>query len=292
MIHTLRKLAREIHRRSVWQVLAAYLLLSLAVLGLVDRLTPMLGLPLWTDEMALALLTIGLPLVLATAVVQGGLPGLGIVDVVDPNELEGRAPEEVHVIPDTHPLHRVGILTWRNAVLAGVMGASLLVTSVVAYLAMWAFGIGPVGSLAAQGIVGPQDTLVVADFANGTDDPTLGSAVRSLFEAELDRSTLVNVLRWDTPDRARELPAAAASHDPLDLARRGVAKLLISGEVVSVDDGYRLYVRILLPDGTALAGFGRTASGRGDIVEQVRRLSVRLRERLGESMRTIRAEES
>lgn len=292
MIHTLRKLAREIHRRSVWQVLAAHLTLSVAVLGLVHVLTPVVGLPLWTPEMALALLTIGLPLVLITALVQGGLPGLRIVDVVDPNALEGRSPEEVHVVPEAHPLYGAGILTWRNAVLAGVMGAALMVTSVVAYLAMWAFGIGPVGSLAAQGIIAPQDTVVVVDFENGTDDPTLGSAVRSMFEAELDRSTLVNVLRWDTRDSAPALPAGAGAPGPVDLARAGAARLVISGEVVAVGDGYRLYARILLPDGTVLAVFGRTASGRDDLTEQVHRLSVRLRERLGESLRDIQAEES
>lgn len=289
MLHALRKLARDIHRRSVWQVLAAYLLLGYCVFELVDLLTAILGLPLWTPSMAFALLGIGLPIVLATAIVQRGLPGLRMVDVVDPNELEGRSPEAVHVIPEEHPLYGAGVLTWRNAVLAGVMASALLVTSVVAYLAMWAFGIGPVGSLSAQGILEPQDTVAVADFANRTEDPTLGRRVRTLLEAELARSTLVNVLDWSTRDTPAQLPSGSENRSPdgPPLGPVGRAKVIIDGEVTTVDEGYRVYARVVLPDGTMLAGFGRTASSADDLPAQVGRISVRLRERFGESVRQI-----
>ena len=73
-MHTLRKLAREIHRRSVWQSLSAYVVLSWGLLVLIDFGSIRLGLPLWTADMALGLILIGLPIIVATAVVQGGIP--------------------------------------------------------------------------------------------------------------------------------------------------------------------------------------------------------------------------
>jgi len=66
-VHRLRKLIREIHRRSVCQVLGTYLGVSWLGLGLVDPLTNVVGLPDWTSKMAFALLMIGLPTVTAPA---------------------------------------------------------------------------------------------------------------------------------------------------------------------------------------------------------------------------------
>ncbi len=151
MIHAIRKLAREIHRRSVWQVVGAYLVLAWATLGAVEWSTRAVGLPSWTPAMAWVLAVALFPLVVATAVVQEGLPGLRIQDEVDPNELEGLSPAEVHVIPEAHPLYGIGLLTWRNTVLGALSSAVLLVASVVAYISMWALGIGPDGIPAGAG---------------------------------------------------------------------------------------------------------------------------------------------
>mgnify|MGYP006969351928 CR=1 FL=1 len=268
MLHTLRKLAREIHRRSVWQVVAGYTLFWFLAYRAVVLGAGYLGLPFWTPSMAFVLLALGFPLVLATAVVQGGLPGLRIEDWADPNELEGLTPEEVHVVPDAHPLHGARFLTWRNAVLAGVMAAALFVTSVVAYLTMWAFGIGPVGSLAAQGFIEPGDGVYVAGFTGDTGEDE-SQPVRRLMERELARSTFVDVV-----DRARAD------------ARSG-ARLVVDGEVGREGSAYRVFARIRLPDGTLLAGFGRSAASADELPAAVAAVALRLRERMGESLREI-----
>lgn len=292
VLHTLRKLAREVHRRSVWQVLAGYLLLWLGAFELVEWLTVLIGLPLWTPGMAFVLLGIGLPIVLATAVVQEGLPGLRIVDEVDPNELEGLTPEEVHVVPEDHPLHGARLLTWRNAVLGGVMAGALLVTSVVAYLAMWAFGIGPVGSLAAQGILAAGDTVVVADFTNRTDDPALGARAHEILKTELARSSLVSILRR-APSGEEATPTGEGATpsdvpDAMELARREGVKLVVGGSIRATSDGgYAIEARLLLPDGTLVGGFDRAAGGRDELHEAIALLSRELRQRFGESLRRI-----
>jgi TolB-like protein len=71
----LKQLIHEIHRRSVWQVLGIYLVGGWLVLQVVDTLAGALNLPPWAASLALFLLIIGLPIVLATAVIQRGMHG-------------------------------------------------------------------------------------------------------------------------------------------------------------------------------------------------------------------------
>jgi TolB-like protein/Flp pilus assembly protein TadD len=70
-----KQLIAEIHRRSLWQVLGIYLAGSWVVLQAADTLTASLGLPDWVPRLSLVLLVILLPMVVATAFVQEGVPG-------------------------------------------------------------------------------------------------------------------------------------------------------------------------------------------------------------------------
>ena len=103
-MHALRKLARTARRLSVWYVLAVYLVASWIVVAATRAVTFAAGLPAWTPTLALVCVVAMLPLVVATALVQGGVPGLRIEDVADPNDLPGLTPDQVHVIPEEHPL--------------------------------------------------------------------------------------------------------------------------------------------------------------------------------------------
>jgi serine/threonine-protein kinase len=124
----LSRLIREIHRRSLWQVLGIYLAGGWVGLQLVDILVDSLGLPQWLPVLAIVLIALGIPLVLATAFVQKGGP----VGRRDPT-----------LLPDTgldggemgaaQPVESGGVrrlFTWRNAMVGGVM--ALAVWSVAA----------------------------------------------------------------------------------------------------------------------------------------------------------------
>ena len=69
-----KRLIREIHRRSLWQVLAIYVVVSWIVLQVVDVLANNFGLPPWFPAFALVFLLLGLPVVLAAAFVQAASP--------------------------------------------------------------------------------------------------------------------------------------------------------------------------------------------------------------------------
>ncbi|MEJ2482902.1 MAG: tetratricopeptide repeat protein [Gemmatimonadota bacterium] len=125
-----RKLISELHRRSIWQVLAIYLAGSWIALQVVDTLAETLNLPEWAPGLAFMLLLVGLPIVLATAFVQEGRGFGGDADLrmhsgtgrdrtpagrasgADPN-LERGTQEALDAT--------LSLFTWRNAVAGGVI---------------------------------------------------------------------------------------------------------------------------------------------------------------------------
>ncbi len=122
----MKKLIREIHRRSMWQVLGIYLGGSWAALQAVDVLAGNFGLPHWFPGLALGLLVLGLPITLATAFVQEGRPdtdGDGSAARASIAPPDPRAPREVSAPAPQR------LLTWRNALIGGA-GAALLWTGV------------------------------------------------------------------------------------------------------------------------------------------------------------------
>jgi hypothetical protein len=67
--------AERMRASRVWGVLAVYLGASWVVLQIVDVVKQNLGLPDWVFPFALLLLLIGLPIILATALLQGSSRG-------------------------------------------------------------------------------------------------------------------------------------------------------------------------------------------------------------------------
>jgi len=297
VLHPIRKLARAIHRRSVWQVLGGFLLMTWGVVAGADALTHSAGLPGWTPRMALVLMLLGLPVVLSTTIVQGGLPWLRIRDVVDPNERVGLTPEEVHVIPEAHPMYGTSLLTWRNAILGGVMAGALLVTSVVAYLTMWALGIGPVGSLIAQGALDPGDPVLVADFESRVVDARVARRVTEGVRGHLARSSVITVV---TREQLADALARAGYPGSTTLGREAALALMaraevaavVVGEVAAAGSGFRISASVLGGDGAVLASQVAIAEDTEQLESEVRVLSARLREKLGESLRAIRASDA
>lgn len=123
----LKRLLHEIHSRSVWQVLSVYVAGSWGVLQAVEMVQGATGLPDWILPSALVLLLIGLPVVLATAVIQGG-PQL-------PGHQESSARGEPATGPaiakrDTQSADAESptrFFTWRNTLLGGAGAAAVWV---------------------------------------------------------------------------------------------------------------------------------------------------------------------
>ncbi|MFQ5538643.1 MAG: tetratricopeptide repeat protein [Gemmatimonadota bacterium] len=299
-MHLLKTLIHEIHRRSLWQVTGIFLAASWGVLQVVEVVSESVGLPDWTQGMAFVLLLLGLPVVLATAFVQEGLPGAPAPQGGPDKGVKGSVPEpkdEGGAVTVAAPASETsGVFTWRNALLGGLGAFTLLGISLVAYFVMWTTGIGPLGSLAAQGVFKEGEPVILAEFENSSNDPTLGGVVTEALRVDLASSQVITLLGSSRVDEVlglmqRDPGGGLPPEIAREVAARAGVKAIIEGEVGSAGNGYILLATIRSADsGDALATFRRTARSADDVIEAIDGLSQDLREKAGESLRSIKAE--
>ena len=118
----MKKALQEIHRRSLWQVLGAYVMGAWLVLQVVDTLNNLFELPEWARYFAVMLLVVGLPVVLATAFVQKGA-----VHLAADMDSDADATTNEDSLEKTRGGRGVayGLFTWRRAIIGGVGGLAL-----------------------------------------------------------------------------------------------------------------------------------------------------------------------
>jgi tetratricopeptide (TPR) repeat protein len=291
----MKKLLHEIHRRSVWQVLGIYLAGSWIALQVVDTLNSTIGLPDWFPGAAFGLLAVGLPIVLSTAVVQGGLRP-------EPAEPAGSGGDASAALVETPtpvapvPTVATGVLTWRRAVIGGVGAFALLGFVTAGYFISRATGIGPAGTLVAQGLLEDQPKILLTQFASPSGDSLLARTATEALRTDLAESPAVilaePVFVRDALQRM-QLPSST----PLDsevgreLGQREGIGALVAGELSAVGDGYTISGQIVdVATGAALVSHRVDAKNANDILPAIDKLSKKLRERIGESLRTIRAD--
>lgn len=300
----LRRLVREAHRRSLWHVLGLYLVASWGALEAVAGLAESAGLPDWVPPAALVLLILGLPVVLATAVVQEGAPGAGTKGR-RASEAGGPAPSAGPGnlaagtgsldLPATRPSFLERHLTWKRVAVAGGLGVALIGVAVAGYFVLWSAGIGPVGSLEAQGVFEEGEAVVLADFADRSGDAALGPVVTEALRIDLVESpSLEPVPRDEVGEILERMEAGTGVALDTDAARevalRGGYKAVIDGEVAAAGSGYLLTASIRdAASGRPLAAFRETAGDEEEVIGAIDQLSQRIREKAGESLRSIKS---
>lgn len=310
MLDRIRRLIREAHRRSLWQVLGLYVVGSWVGYEVILELAEGVGLPRWVPPFAIVLFIIGLPLVLATAFVQEGLPmERGSASSPTPVEQPGgsgdqggdadsgaddrQAPGREPVPQRPGRAHR--ILTWPRAITAGVLAFALLGLGTTGFLAMRSLGIGPVGTLVAKGELDGRTPLVMAGFTALSGDSSLAAVVTEGLRADLEQSRFVTVAdRTRIDETLRLMMRTPGSRlDPTtaqEVAIRLGLKAVIEGDVGRAGGGYILTARVVTADsGRTLATFRETASDSTGLVPAIGALSHDLRERIGESLKTVHA---
>lgn len=301
---TLRRIVHEAHRRSVWQVLGIYLVGAWIGYQVILNVMQGFGLPDWVAPFALVLFVIGLPIVVATAFVQEGGPerrDFARAPAADPHDtvpgFTTPADELQTPAPASHsaaPAPAVHLLTWPKAILAGVLAFLLLGASTAGYMGMRNAGIGPMGSLVGRGELAASDAIVLARFSGAADDSTLAAAVTEAFRVDFEQSTIVrlvgpqqtaDVLRRMQRDPAAPMTEALAR----EIAEREGYKAVVTGEVNPVGSGYVLSARLVAADGRVLTSQRATAYSQDEVLAAIDELSKALREDIGESLRSIRA---
>jgi eukaryotic-like serine/threonine-protein kinase len=311
-MNRLRALIVDIHRRSIWQVLGIYLVGAWLGYQVIHALTDGLGLPDWVPAFAVVLFIIGLPIVVATAFVQEGPPLPPRLFPADPTLLpdvqrfgsddwsagSDAAHANAAVGTVAPPPGRGALLfTWRRALGGGLAAFLVLGLSAGGYMGMRVAGVGPAGTLLSRGDLTGQDRLVLADFNASGVDTLLASAITDALRIDLEQSRAVALVSAAFVQGAQQrmgaahggrLPEAVA----LELAQREGLKAVITGDIARVGDSFTINARVLrASDGEPLVSVREPARGEAELLDAVDRLSRRLRERVGESLRTVRASE-
>lgn len=283
-----RDLIREIRRRSLLRVLAVFAASAWLVLQVLDVLISNGIVPGWVFRGAFVLLLIGLPVVMATAFVQAADAGAGNGPAGGDAASPADATSQGRPVLSAHQR----LLTWRNALLAGVGAFALLGFAGTGYMGLRALGIGPFGSLMAQGVIERGAQVLLADFDGG--DREIADVVRRALLIDLAQSPLVRVLdrtdlggpieRMQLPEDTRITEAVATQ-----LAEREGYAAFVTGDVAPLGSGWVLTASIHGGAGfDRLAGFRETARTDAELVDAVERLSRAIRDRLGESLRSTR----
>src|SRR5213595_1159338 len=249
------------------RVATLFALAAVGVLSLVRLLVRVLGLPDWAFAGAVVLAAAALPFMLWTGAIERRRARAG-------------APHW---------------LTWRRALIAAGSGFGLLGIVTGTHAALRTLGIGPVGTLVASGVLAQRDRLVLADFENRTRDSTLGPSLTEALRVDLAQSGVIRLLDaaavGQALTRMGRMPGTPLD-PPLarELAQREGAKAVVHGQIDPLGRGYVVSAELVsAADGTALVSLRETAQDDGAIIAAVDRLSRKLRERIGESLKTIRA---
>jgi len=284
----MKNVIHEIHRRSLWQVLGIYIAVSWVVLQVVDVVGSNFGLPAWVAPGALVILLLGLPIVIATAFLQEGMTPR--VPEQPPQSLSDVGEVERPSAPE--PSRRHKLFTWKNALLGGGSAFAVLGLLTAGYLFMRTAGIGPAGTLVAQGSLEAGAEVLLAEFESS--DPDLAGVVTGALRIDLaqspiirlvPRSRLAAALRRMQRDEDAQITSAVAR----ELAVREGYGATIEGEIGSAGSGYVLTANIVSGDaGEPLAGFRVTANSEDDLIHAIETLSRDIRDKAGESLRSVR----
>jgi tetratricopeptide (TPR) repeat protein len=184
----------------------------------------------------------------------------------------------------------------RRRIRPAVVGAAIAGVAVVALIAATALGLIQRESLVSAGSLAASDELVLADFADHANDSSLATAVTEAFRVDFAQSRLI---RLASPPRVRAALQRMQRPDTVPLtaergrevAQREGIKAVLSGEVARLGEGYVVSATLVSADsGRVLAAERETAASAAQLIGAVDRLSRHLRRRIGESLRSVRAE--
>ena len=274
----------EASGRSLWQVLALYAGASWVVLQVVDVVKQNLGLPDWVFPFALLLLLIGLPIIVATALVQSR-PAPAATGAAAGSELD----DELSAIPEPAVHHK--LLTWRNSLLGGGLALVLLAIVTAGFMYMRNTGIGPVGSLVAKGLIDERSEIMVADFE--AEDDMLGRMASEALRVDLSQSDIVRLVNPRTVEGAlRRMQVSEGTRvdetTAREIAEREGIAAVVGGEILSGGGSYVITAHLVSPVGDLLGNARVTAADSSKIIEAIDKLSRNLREQIGESYSSMR----
>jgi eukaryotic-like serine/threonine-protein kinase len=247
-----------------------------------------LGLPDWVFTGALIIALLGLPLVLFSWFVERTARRLAV-----------RTPQtSTATPPGTGTLTNLAVkagphFTWRRAWMTGAAALGGFAVLVAVYMILRALGIGPEGSLLAAGKLSDRGRLIVTTFA--APDSSIGTLVTEAVRTNLSQSKAVLIMSpVSIAGALQRMQRPPSSRLDLDLARevaqREGATAVVDGAVTALGTGYAVSIRLVSADSAnELAAYQETADSPRDLLRAIDELTRKLRGRIGESLREVRA---
>jgi eukaryotic-like serine/threonine-protein kinase len=249
-----------------------------------------IGLPDWVFPGALIVMALGLPVVLWTGYVQRVTRR---AMTLTPTYTPGGTPSMAHGTMATLALKAAPKMSWYRTARGGMYALVVFILMIAAFMAMRAFGIGPAGSLLASGKLKAKDPILLTDFKVSGADPSLGRVVSDAVRAGLAESSVITLEqptainaaleRMQRPDSSRIDYALARQ-----LAVREGIKAIVDGEVTTLGSGYVLVIRLAAAEsGNELWSARATADNPRELIDAIDKLTRRLRDKVGESLRNV-----
>ncbi|HEU4799453.1 MAG TPA: protein kinase [Gemmatimonadales bacterium] len=270
----------------IWAAAAA------AVIVTAWAATEVIGLPDWVLPGSIGVMLAGLPVILFTAFVQHSAHR---AFTATPTLTPGGTPSATQGTLATIALKASPHVSWRRTWLGGTAALVAFTALVLGFMVTRALGIGPAASLRGTGAFGDSETIVVADFRSPPGDSTLGPTIAEALRTDLAQSKSLNVLtRASVREILRLMDRPAESAVPFEVAReiatREGAKAVLDGAVVRLGQSYVVSGRLVSAlNGEELATFRETADNEDELITALGAFSRSVRERAGESLRSIRS---
>ena len=144
-----------------------------------------------------------------------------------------------------------------------------------------------------QALLSEADTLVLADFANSTGDPVFDGTLRQALEIELEQSPFLNLLSQERVQQTLRLMEQAPDTRltpqlAQDVCKRMQSAAYVTGSIAGFGSQYITAVKaVSCSTGDVLAEGQETASTKEGVLAALHRASATIREKLGESLRSI-----
>jgi eukaryotic-like serine/threonine-protein kinase len=138
-----------------------------------------------------------------------------------------------------------------------------------------------------------KDTIVLADFANTTNNRVFDGTLRQGLSVQLEQSPFLSIISdqqiqqslalMSQPADARLTPVIA-----LELCQRTASAAVLDGSIAQIGTQYLLTLKAInCESGRSLASTEAQASDENHVLEALGKMSVDLRNRLGESLSTV-----
>ncbi len=249
-----------------------------------------IGLPDWVFPGALFVMGLGLPVILFTAFVQKATRS---ALTATPTLTPGGSPAPQRTMA-TIAVKAAPHVSWSRTAMGGAIALGTFIVLVGGWMLMRALGIGPAGSLMASGKLAEKDRVILTEFKGPVTDSLLGSTVTEAFRTDLAQSQSLSVMSLTAMREAlqrMQRPVGTRVDYALarEIASREGIKAVIDGEVVALGGSYVLSARLIAAQTNEdlAPTFRETAESPADIIPAISRLSKKLREKTGESLRRI-----